>query len=78
MNTVSQIKDGLKEFHGSIKALATIGDCTEEWVRLVLNGKSNDDELVLEASKLLKSLRMRRKLLQTNAQRELEESLAFI
>lgn len=61
MVTVKKIYEGLKRHDGSINELASRCNCSREWVRRVLNGSSEDTELVLEAAKLWKELEVKEK-----------------
>lgn len=47
-----QIYEGLKKHYGSQKRLATEQGVTREWVRMVLNGEQEDEQLLLAAAKL--------------------------
>ena len=46
---------GLKKYRGAITELSNNRECSLEWTRMVLTGRYDDYELLLEASRLLKS-----------------------
>lgn len=52
-NTLNEIYQGLRRFHGSMKELSKRRGCTREWVRLVFKGDYVDNNLVKIAAELL-------------------------
>ena len=52
-NTLNEIYQGLRGFHGSMKELSKRRGCTREWVRLVFKGDYVDNNLVKIAAELL-------------------------
>ena len=63
----------LKQYRGSIKEIADTCKCSREWVRLVLDGEWEDDNVVLVASRVL----VNRKKQAADVKQLLKEAIAM-
>lgn len=76
INFINTLYTELRKHRGSMLQVCKHSGRTREWVRWVLQGKYNDDDVILSATEVLKSINKQKKTKEAIARKNLESVLS--